>query len=422
MSNLFSFVKPVNEELYTYCLSMEKFSKTHPTTASGKTRNVVECFMKWFFDYNGLSRKKENDQEMSIYEMINEAQNRRLLLKWQVEILHNLRKYGNQFNHTVKRTATVTELMKYVKDLHKLLVVYFRYKQLLQESLFFSADKLLIDDYLPIKTLNLKDYEEGCEKKFLCERVEEGTDTPTYYVVRQFRRGDKNAPKETSFLTRDLLTLQRLSEEDLTFIVKNHNISLESDNELFFTCYELSEADTNLVDMDVKTLSVAERLQLISQIANGLDGMHHADEPVYHRALTPSSIYLKIKRNGKRSIRIGNFEYSKLEDVGGVTMLSKVYKRNRDPFRAPELDNNIKINDWTKTDIYSFGMIILYMFQIKGYDAFMHVNKLKKHGLSNAFIELVTGMVDEYHEDRPDMDEVLMAIKKEVKSNEQLNL
>src|SRR5690606_25011138 len=145
------------------------------------------------------------------------------------------------------------------------------------------------------------------------------------------KRSDDRAPKETSFLKRDLLALQKLSMEDLNYIVKNHNVPVEADNELFFTCYELSESDINLIDINTKELSVQQRLNIISQIARGLYGMHTAVEAVFNRALTPSSIYLKKKKNGTYLVKIGNFEYSKLEDVNGVTVVSKLFRRSRDP-------------------------------------------------------------------------------------------
>ncbi|SHG07139.1 protein kinase domain-containing protein [Ornithinibacillus halophilus] len=415
MSNLFEFVKPIDEELYDYCIEMEGMAKTRPTSSLVELRKAVEHFLEWFLnktdEEKGLPPRKK---KKTFFAYLSEIEEKKLLPQSQLENLNMIRIFGNKVAHPNAFKATVSDLVTEIEKFYEALVSIYQSKNLLQEDFTFDEDKLMIDSYRPIQRLDINSYEEGCEKKYLCVLEKDGSESNTYYVIRQFRKSNEKAPKEVGFWKRDLLTLQRLSEDDLNYIVKNHNITKQDDNELFFTCYELSDSDTNLVDITLKDLTIEERLDIVYQIARGLYGIHTNYEPVYHRALTPSSIYIKKLRSGKRTIRIGNFEYAKLEDVNGVTMVSKVFRRHHDPFRAPELEYGIEINDWAKVDVYSFGMIILFIFNIKGENAFHHVKKLKKFQLSNDFVDLVDRMVDEYSNARPDMKEIKHLIGNEV--------
>lgn len=413
MSINFQFVKSVDEKLYDFCLRMDMNSKTFPYTSRDNLRKSLERFMIWFSQFNNIDLIKENGFNKTVEELINEAFEKKLLLPWQKNELDKIRKYGNKGIHL--EPSIMKTNINYVKRFHKILAVYFRYKRLIDQPVFFDEDKLLISNYRPIQKIDVEKFEEGCEKKFLCEYIGNDVLKKKQYIVRQFRKNSKFAPDEKGFWQRDLLTLQRLSDEDLNYIVKSQNIETADNNDLFYTCYELSKADVNLTSISLQKLPVLERLDLLHQMAKGLFGIHDAYEPVYHRALTPSSIYIKTRRNGKKSILIGNFEYSKLEDVDGVTMVSKVFRRSNDPFRAPELEYGTPITDWAKVDVYSFGMIILFVFNIRGPNVSSQVQQLKKYNFSDEFIHLIERMVEAYFEDRPEMEEVESIFRKELK-------
>lgn len=427
MSKLFSFVQSIDEDLFSKCKATEQITKTKPTTAASNLRLACERFLKFLFIYNNLSTFRKNGFSKTINDMINEAYGNKLINTVQKKTLHNVREFGNKFHHTNNpkhdlknkqkvEKADMNELISHFKQFHKTLITCFKYYNLTTERIFFDEDSMMIEDYLPIKTLNIEDYEEGCEKKYFCKRVDHETGMETYYVIRQFKKPQSYSKKDNEFITRDLRTLQLSWEEEMSNVVKYHNISTEQDNELFFTCYELSQEDANLTELKFKELLLAERLELIKGIAKGIFELHNANEPIYHRALTPSSIYVRKKRNGKRLAKIGNFEYAKLTANNVGTVYSKVTKRKEDPFRPLELTNPEGRIDWSKVDIYSFGKIILFFFNLADqYDITKIRKTLSQLKLSNQFINTIEAMVDQVPEERPEIKTVLEVVNQEEK-------
>ncbi|UMZ74708.1 protein kinase domain-containing protein [Natranaerofaba carboxydovora] len=437
MSNLFDFVKDIDEGLYNHCVDAEKKAKTSPTDAASNLRRAMEYFLKWFFDYNNLSRKKDDGYEKSNNDMIREAKNRRLLLGWQSDYLHKVKNLGNKYTHTdgpedtSKKSplgkAHPDEVIDHLLLFHRVLNSYFIFKKIMKKKIRIYdpdckkdredfADKVMIEDYIPIENLDVKKYEEGCEKKYYCKIEEVELETISYYVIRQFRRPLEYTQKDIEFITRDLKAIRRSWDEEMANVVKNHNISTEKDNVLFFTCYELGDEDVNLTEINLPSLTIKERLDMILDVAKGLHELHNADEPIYHRALSPSSIYVRKKKSGARIAKIGNFEYAKLVNVSGATMKTKVINRSVDMFQPGEIKSGGDDIDWSKVDIYSFGMLIIYLFIFSKANAETNVfDALKKFDLSEEFLGIVDSMINKTSSKRPGIEDVLDVIQKEVK-------
>nr|WP_309098417.1 hypothetical protein [Fredinandcohnia onubensis] len=423
MSKHFEIIRSLHEEFYQTCVLMEKNAKTNPTTAAFQMRRSLEYFLKWFLQYNKLSYTDETGRPLTPEKMIQRGFEANKLLRHQSSTLHQIRRYTNPYAHTpdldkVAEPARIHDVLKYMKQFHSLVIGYLRYRRIIKQSFELNEDLVMINDFQPIRLIDINEYEEGCTKKYYCKQVDPNTQMVTYHVIREFMRDNQQEASAQEFLTRDLLALEQRWQDRRHIpqhIVRHQKIELELNNKLFFTCYELSDVDKNLTEINIGTLSLQDRLTLIEGTAKGIRELHGGKTPMYHRALTPSSIYVQYEDGELFDVKIGNFEYTKLPDGTAVTMKSKVINRNKDPFRAPELDKKMDLDDWSKADIYSLGMLILYFFGFQGYEAIFQVEELSQVGFSDDFIDLVAQMTNQSYEFRPTITEVTDVINREVK-------
>lgn len=409
-SRNFEFVQPLETKLYEYCCRAESLVKTDPDSAGAAMRVALEYMMQWICHRHELKRSVT-------YEMINRAGEARVLSEPHLTRLHGVRWIGNRCVHSDFKALAEPDKAEewidnsgavgFLRDLHSALVEYAR-KMEGVEPPPFQSDKLPIQGRYPIRELSLDG--EACQAKYLCEYDEAGS--RSYCVIKEFDR--RLLGLETGFALRDHYTLRQrwISDTAPQNIVRYSSISVQESNDLFFTCYELGrEEPKELGEFLAGPQALQDKLALIAGIGNGIMELHANEEPIIHRFLTPGCIYLMSGRGGRLVPKISNFEYSKLDNPLGVTMIDRVRKR-ADAFKAPELALGADIEFWPAVDVYSFGMIILHMF---GHDV-THVyepEKLQYSGLSKSFCKLLSQMVSPAAAKRPGIEEVLLKIRKE---------
>ena len=407
----FSYIKELDEELYNECHEAESMAKTKPNLSAKKLRDSLERFLKVIVKSKGIPI---NEKTTTMEIMIRTLEKSKILTGSQSNDLHKIRMYCNEFSHSSEKNTDTTsaQIIPYFRSLHEIMHSYLSKNK--KNNLVFDENSIPIGDFIPIKKLEV-DKREACDKKYLCKKINPKTNSVVTYVIRQFSR--KNSKDHENWLQRDEYALEQLwlNEPNPRNVVQYHPISTEENNNLFFTCYVMPENTQTLETLDKKILSNIDKLELLLGIANGINELHSLEEPIVHRYLAPASVYVFETRTNKRTPKIGNFEYSKLINPFDGTVLNK-YANREDVYKAPELMGHSGEN-WTAVDIYSFGVIILYLFGLN-LEGVLNANKLNSLGVSTEMVELVKTMISPMQSKRPDIKKVMSIIEMEVHGSE----
>jgi len=404
MSKNFEFLKGIDEKLFSMCTTAESAAKTRPNQCALELRRSLETFLKDIC-------RKHNLEHTDLKSMTQAVKQAGLINDEQFLQFNKVRHFGNSYAHQTDDIST-TEAIQRTRDLHAAMSLFYTSQKLSSAPIApFHTDHICINEYIPVQVLN-KDNNEACEKKYLCIYESDITGKDHYCVVRQFNR--KRNPKDTAFLIRDLYALEKRwsSGKPPHNIVKYHRVTIQENNELFFTCYDFSNKARLLQAVNVRALNKREKLEILLGIANGIRELHLAKEPIYHRFLSPSSIYVIRESDGELDVKIGEFEYAKVDNPNKVTMVKKVMDR-ADLYKAPELEEHELEVDWAAVDIYAFGVIVLHVFlgdQVLSKRAAL----LEKQGCSSELTQLVGQMLHPVAARRPDIKSIQRILEEEV--------
>ncbi len=414
MSKNFQFIKDVRPDLYQLCYEAEKRAKTEPNGCVLKLRKALERFIKWICSINEIPIHNKD-----LHDLIVSAYRNGVIQNRYQSYCHEIRKLGNLQAHSdyeagnvEQEQVPVNKAIDMVKKFHDTVKNYFEDNNLAENIANYDDDFIPLGDYLPIKVLEREAYE-ACEKKYLCLKYNPNTESNIKCIIRQFK---KDFEKDLGFLLRDMYTLERrwYNEPVPQNIVKYNYISVQTDNTLIFTCYELSSNAEKLNRQLLQNLDTRTRLEIIRGIANGIYELHLNEEPIVHRYLMPASIYLIKMKDGRFIPKICNFEYAKIPNPSNETMGARVANRATDPFKAPESNNTDSNITWSKMDIYSLGVLVFY---IMGLDitGIKKPARLKDCSLSNEFVNMVGKMISNNPCNRPEIQEVYHVVDKEVR-------
>ncbi|WEK53713.1 MAG: DUF4145 domain-containing protein [Candidatus Cohnella colombiensis] len=402
MSINFAFLQGIDDKIYSMSVIAEKLSKTQPNQCAVELRRTMEEFMK------ALCRKHNLDNT-DLKRMAIAVQDAGLINEDQANQFKRIRLLGNDYTHPNKEIS-VKDAVERTRDLHMALATFYRDQKLVAAPIApFHTDFIPMNEYKPVQVLN-KDSNEACEKKYLCTYVSTYGEEH-YCVIRQFNH--KRNPEDQAFLIRDLYALEKRwsSGKFPNNIVKYHRVSIQENNDLFFTCYDFSKKARLLQDVNVRALNKREKLELVRGIANGIHELHQGKEPIYHRFLSPSSIYVIRESDGELDVKIGEFEYAKVNNPNKVTMLKKVLDRE-DLYKAPELEiEDVEVN-WAAVDIYAFGVTVLHIFLAEQAMS-KRVALLEKQGCSAAFTQVVARMIHPNAASRPDIETIRSVLEEE---------
>jgi hypothetical protein len=409
MAGNFEFLNEakVPEDVVDYFKLAESKAKTQPNTSVDLLRKSLEKWLKWLCEQHRI--QFPIGTRPTIQNRIHACSQLNLFTSAQKSVLHSTRQETNSSVHPEEFNAFVTrEALDLIKELHEVVRnYYYRFHKIVTPP--YSEDVMPISNVIPLRKLE-KDAGEACDVKYLGERVNPTTNTKTTCLIRQFRKSSNDS--NSTFILRDMYALESRwnSEPVPQHIVKTFLIETEPDNDLFFTCYELPGDAVMLDKLSLQGITLGERLDLLIGIAKGIAEMHGGEDPIVHRYLNPSSIMITKGRNGKRVPKIGNFEYAKLYHPEVETVVSQ-YMNRVDIYMPPELDLR-KDTSWPSVDIYSFGLLVLYMFGIN-VAAVKNVAQLSKLRLSREFVHIISLAISPIAEDRPAIEAILSMLEKE---------
>lgn len=409
MAGNFEFLNEakVPEDVVSYFKSAERLAKTYPNNSADLLRKSLENWLKWLCEQHRIQFPPGT--QPTILNRIDACYQLNLFTKEQIFDLHSTRKKANSSVHAEEFNPFVTkEALDLIKKLHEVVRNYYnRFHKIVIPP--YNEDVLPISNIIPLRKLDI-DAGEACEVKYQGERVNPTTNTKTTCLIRQFRKSSKDS--NSTFILRDMYALESRwnSEPVPQHIVKTFLIETEPDNDLFFTCYELPGDAIMLDKLPLQGITLGERLDLLIGIAKGIAEMHGGEDPIVHRYLNPSSIMITKGRNGKRVPKIGNFEYAKLYHPEVETVVSQ-YMNRADIYMPPELDLR-KDTSWPSVDIYSFSLLVLYMFGIN-VAAVKNVAQLSRLRLSEEFVRIISLAISPIAEDRPAIEVILSTLEKE---------
>ncbi|RKN77072.1 protein kinase domain-containing protein [Paenibacillus ginsengarvi] len=408
MSKNFEFLIRENQELYMKCCYAEQFAKTYPNNSLVETRKVLEFFLQRVCKLNNIQFTAEENPYKSDYPSLHimikkTVYDLNIFTRDQKKDMDEIRKHGNGSAHAGEFASTKQSISQ-IKAMHELIRQYYQSKY--PSIAAFDERFIPIDSMIPITNLPVE-RDEACTLKLHCKIVNEETGNELYYIVRQYER--EQIEKDRTFVLRDMFTLEKLSQGGVGAknLVKYNRIDVQKQNDLLFTCFEISRDAESLERFALEKLSVPERLQMLSGIVNGVEELHTNSIPIVHRYLRPSSIF--VGRN--RSPQICNFEYAKLDNPQQATVRYKVEART-DPYTAPELSRGSTVTLWPSVDIYSLAVIIIFVFGLP-VNGELNPDQLKKLKISEPFIEMVHDMLSDVAGERPSIQEVKRMIGQE---------
>ncbi|WP_409252124.1 protein kinase domain-containing protein [Bacillus sp. SCS-153A] len=336
-------------------------------------------------------------------------------------LLHAIKDFGNGEAHVqfrsesgeTRKRATVDKAVYNLKYLFYVLERYAGKHNLSLPQKEFNRDSLPILDVQPADTIKLNP-NEACENKWYGTITDSQTNLSMTCIIREFRKD--NFDKGEHFKIRDMLAIKRrwMAEPSPMNIVNYHPVVVEEENDYFYTCYKVNKNTKTLLDINVGELSNLERLEILLGIAEGIKQLHIGEDPIFHRFLRPESIFIHKDYNGKYVSKIGNFEFAKLYDPSGATVVSRVLSVD-DVYSAPDIKSTRNTQqDWHTYDLYSFGVLILYVFAAKSLKVpIAQIKHLKKEGLSEEMQRMTKDLINPNPQRRPSVETVIETIGKE---------
>ncbi|KAL4442595.1 hypothetical protein ABPG74_006997 [Tetrahymena malaccensis] len=248
---------------------------------------------------------------------------------------------------------------------------------------------------------------------------------PDYYACKQIftsEQGDFN----NSSAFHEIEVLEKLKKYE--YVIKLQNYSVE--NRSTYIILDLAEStlqeQINQKQANLEKYNHEEIVKFLYQIGKTL-ALIYSDERIAHRDLKPSNIL----------IRQGNYQLSDFGCAQKFTQ-SEQFRDNLAygtlKWMAPELREKKKDEtvDFFKSDVFSLGMILLYMLTLSDIsqvncDEYLKQAKIRlmknnyKDPIYNQIIHLITKMLEFNPDERPDSPILIQAIQ-EIESNQRTNL
>ncbi len=485
MKNEDSRLKGYNQ-LYTHCVDCERTARTHPFNISTRARTAVESFLDAVLDINGVQVPTDYDQKQAagLSTIVDKMQYcfANGYLDTSVSYSMNLvRSTGNDAVHSpleksVKKLLTTIEKVetdivysknaeaeaaKVFKSLYLLVYGYAMGKKISRIAPnerrnayvrksdnvrvaeikgYQTYDLLPIGDYEVIKPMFSFHGQPPKIKSYKCRKIEhyEGREECRYAIIRRFEKdSDGDVTQFRDLMAMD--TIKKYNSRISQMPIWSEEIPTAVDCRVRFLCY-LTEENTfmlNQRDEYEKFLRdyssrfpdgvLTLKLGIIEQITEILYSLIDITDSVsiHHRNLHPSCIFITPTPKGC-SVRIGNFEYSKVVDTSvaspsPLTVGPNAFalKTARDPY-AP---NEIKLGafgkdskpDWEQVDVFAVAKIALYVLFGNASDENLAQNlEAIRENMSPEFHKIITSVIKNEYKARPTLGELLKVIRREI--------
>lgn len=124
-------------------------------------------------------------------------------------------------------------------------------------------------------------------------------------------------------------------------------------------------ADTDLYNIEILNLNAEEKIDICYKTINALIFLHQSG--YFHFDVTPGNILLKkVNINGKVTYEplLSDFDFA--TPIDGSKSL---FNLGTPDFKAPEMEGVVKSTKGDKSDVWSLGMTIFYIFAQKAFDS-----------------------------------------------------
>ncbi|MGN9154737.1 serine/threonine protein kinase [Bariatricus sp. HCP3S3_E12] len=248
--------------------------------------------------------------------------------------------------------------LRVISSFHDFLCIYYGVNHK------FDSTQMPIRDYYAVsKEICLKGMGLNLEKgKGLFLKEQKGK--IRFYI---FSSGTNNI---TANQRRDLDIVNKLWEDNIgdpLNVIRQVEVISGTNNDYRYQVYALPGLPLKLTDSMISRLSMAEKMDIIVGICNGVLSMHEYETPFYHRNISPEAFYV-FKIRGKYKAILARFDCAKdtSENITYTVFQSveqKIQDCSQNQFYAPELsvktfDDTV---DWEKADIYSLGKTCIYI-------------------------------------------------------------
>lgn len=371
----FYFLKEYDDELYRNLLSAEGKAKTEINIAGVELRDSLELFMRKAFSSVGEEILKEvrekdafNNDHYTLDGYCKTAKNHpEIGIDGTKAII--TKKIANLGAHIESKSPyqkyNYEELCKAFKAFRELLVKYYKSYSQPKSHQVFEGD--YDPDFQPIKDYIVYAVDEcggdDCEKQYQCYKEENSL--IYYYVIKQYSFNSLSDSQR-----REMDSLNRIwhSSKYPHGIVKyskieSNNKSDDKNDIKVFIIYEMTGRPYKMSPTIIQNWNIEQKLEVLTLLTDALSSMHKMG--ICHRNLNPNSIYTYIT-NDEIGINLVNFETAK-DEKSQFTVLSAAKNKIdiNSSFVAPEvrsyLQSNSDIEEWKQADIYSLGVLFVYI-------------------------------------------------------------
>ncbi len=491
MKNENSKLKGYNQ-LYTHCVDCERTARTHPFNITTRARTAVETFLDAVLDINGVQVPEDYEEKQaaglcSIVDKMQYCFDKGYLDTSVSYDMNLVRSTGNDTVHspleksvqkllsTIEKVETEivysknaeADAAKVFKSLYQLVYGYAMGERITRIAPnerrkahvrkrdnvrvpeikgYETYDLLPIGDYEVIKPMFSFHGHTPNIKSYKCRKIEyyEGREECRYAIIRRFEKDSEG--DVTQF--RDLMamdTIKKYNSRIPRMPIWSEEIPTAVDCRVRFLCY-LTEENTFMLNQRdeyekfLKDYSarfpdcmLTLKLGIIEQITEILYSLIDITDSVsiHHRNLHPNCIFITPTPKGC-SVRIGNFEYSKVMDssVASPSPLTVgpnafALKAARDPYAPREIklgsfagDAN---PDWEQVDIYAVAKIAMYVLFGSASDDNLSQNlEAIRENMSPEFHKIITSVLKNDYLSRPTLGEFLKVIRREIVLAERL--
>lgn len=420
----FSFLAEINEKLFLDFNEAEKAFKVNYRECIGKLRIAIETFTSIETEVNKYVFTRE-DSLFSRFEKILKYKGKRNCLVNECKKLVNeqiatkeeniivrtcmekLRKMGNMEHHSqvgdVKKIKyEEDEVYSYLVFMFNILKTYYNVRKK------FKIDNMPIGDYIPATDLiyNSVLHVQKLASKRIYIKEEDGE--IKYYLISTLQDPDD----------RDLAILKRIWDDNekteiSKSIIKTENC-IQGIKEKYYI-FSLPGQPTSITSEVIEKLTNEEKKDIIKSLLEGMNILHNAKPPIYHRHISTDTFYLCKGKNGY-VVKWVNFEYSKdytaePEKSVGLAWYD-LFRKPQEMFLAPELRTGTRSIDLEKADIYSLGKFILFVMtgEILDYSKIKSAH-MQKNVFQEKFKYILYMMLQYDPADRPSISEIIEVIK-----------
>ena len=343
-----------------------------------------------------------------------------------------LRKFGNAFSHAGELDGepekNFENLCKALRVFHKILIKAYHVPGVPP----FSVNKMPIGEFIVDSTMEPADQElSGCMMEFSAHTVDHNGEPEFYALLRQYPRDSLDA----NFMRRNRDCFVEAAKSSISSVPDGMTRMREltdrtADNEFYIIAY-IFNRKASILDNDIlQQMDRSQRLDLCKRLLVGMEGLHSTENPIYHRLLNPTCIYVSKYKNiwvpyivkldyakiemavDGRLLTVRQYAQKANEGLAAQNMLQRYIPREWNGKNSESTDI-----DWGKVDTFSLGVLLLDIRfgKFTPLAPGLLFEELYNRGESEELLHVLDRMCKESPADRSTVIEALRSFEKEVR-------